>query len=144
MGITRDRLISTALELFVPHPGLESEEKAGKLIGELLDQALGDPNVNSLLLAALELERLAGEGRIPGLSARAFRRDEVYILADEMIGMAIAEYIGGTRAKFEFVRFDSKKPGVLRELGAFSDDAIGGLLAGVSSQMYSSAASSGV
>jgi len=53
--------------------------------------------------------------------------------------MAIAEYIGGTKARFEFVRYDTKKPGILGRLGPFVDDVICGLIAGVSSQMYTEA-----
>ncbi len=139
-GISKEELIATALELFVPHPGIETPEAAGEIIGKILDNVLRDPNVNSLIIAAFELEKLAGEGKIPGISREAFKKDEVFILADEIIGMAIAEYIGGTKAKFEFVRFDMKKPGILKKLEAFSDDAIGGLLAGASSLMYSKAA----
>jgi phosphatidylglycerophosphatase A len=50
--------------------------------------------------------------------------------------MAISNYIAGSKGVFEFVRFDKAKPGVLGKLGPFSDDAIGGLVAGVSSNMY--------
>ncbi len=138
-GISREDLIATAMELFVPHPGIETQEIAEQILGKIFDSTLRDPNVNSLLIAAFELERLAVEGKIPGISREDFDRDEVFILADEIIGMAIAEYIGGTRAKFEFVRFDMKKPGVLKKLEAFADDAIGGLIAGASSLMYSEA-----
>ncbi len=139
LNITREELISTALELFVPHPGVESREKAQRVLNELLDRHLKDANVACLLMAAFELEKLAERGKIPGISREAFKNDEVFIVADEIIGMAIAEYIGGTRALFEFVRFDRKKPGILSRLKPFSDDAIAGLLAGVSSLMYSQA-----
>jgi hypothetical protein len=37
---------------------------------------------------------------------------------------------------FEFVRFDKQKPGILAELGPFMDDVIGGLIGGVSANMY--------
>lgn len=139
LGIGKQELISTALELFVPHPGVESREKARGVLNELLDRYLRDPNVACLLIAAFELDKSAERGEIPGISREAFKNDEVFVVADEIIGMAIAEYIGGTRALFEFVRFDREKPGILSRLKPFSDDAIAGLLAGVSSQMYSQA-----
>jgi phosphatidylglycerophosphatase A len=40
---------------------------------------------------------------------------------------------------FEFTRFDQAKPGILKNLGAMTNDAIGGLIAGVSSNMYTRA-----
>jgi alpha-ribazole phosphatase CobZ len=61
----------------------------------------------------------------------------VFLLSDEIIGMAIAECIGGTYARFEFTRYDQKKPGILSELGPFLDDAIAGLIAGCTSRLYS-------
>ncbi len=63
--------------------------------------------------------------------------DPVFLLSDEIIGMAIAECIGGTYARFEFTRYDQKKPGILSKLGPFLDDAIAGLIAGCTSRLYS-------
>ena len=40
---------------------------------------------------------------------------------------------------FEFIRYDQAKPGILRKLGPIANDAIGGLIAGVSSRIYSGA-----
>jgi phosphatidylglycerophosphatase A len=53
--------------------------------------------------------------------------------------MTIANYIAGARGIFEFIRFDQAKPGILKDLGAITNDAIGGLILGVSSNVYSSA-----
>ena len=50
--------------------------------------------------------------------------------------MAIAECIGGTYARFEFTRYDQKKPGILSTLGPFLDDAVAGLIAGCTSRLY--------
>jgi phosphatidylglycerophosphatase A len=47
-----------------------------------------------------------------------------------MLGIQIATYIAGTRALFEFERFDRKKPGILGKLPPFLDDVIGGLISG--------------
>ena len=57
--------------------------------------------------------------------------------------MAIAEYIGGTCARFEFTRYDQKKPGILSTLGPFLDDAVAGLIAGCTSQAPASVIPSG-
>jgi alpha-ribazole phosphatase CobZ len=62
--------------------------------------------------------------------------DPVYILSDELIGMSIAEYIGGKKALFNFVRYDQIKPGILKNLGVFLDDAIAGLIAGCMTKLF--------
>ena len=53
--------------------------------------------------------------------------------------MSISKYISGDKGMFEFVRFDKKKPGLLSTLGPFMDDVIGGLIGGVSANMYTRA-----
>ncbi len=61
------------------------------------------------------------------------------LVADELIGIAIATYIGGSRGMFEFVRFDQAKPGILKQLPPLTNDAIGALVAGASSNVYTNA-----
>jgi len=61
------------------------------------------------------------------------------LVADELLGMTIASYVAGARGIFEFIRFDQAKPGILKELGPIANDAIGGLIAGASSNMYTRA-----
>ncbi len=56
-----------------------------------------------------------------------------------MLGIAIAGYIAGTRGVFEYTRFDQAKPGILKKLGPIVNDAIGALIAGASSNMYTRA-----
>ncbi len=136
-GISSDDLIDSYMELFVPHPGLDTKETAASVFKEELGKSLHDPNVAALIIAGLRLEEDGGAGRIPSLKKEDFENDSVNIVADEILGMAIAEYIGGTRARFEYVRFDTKKPGILSKLGPFVDDVICGVIAGVSSKMYS-------
>jgi phosphatidylglycerophosphatase A len=40
---------------------------------------------------------------------------------------------------FEFTRFDQAKPGILKKLGPLTNDPIGALIAGASSNMYTKA-----
>ena len=138
-GISLDEVVSSGLELFVPHGRLETKEQAEGVFRDILKTALGDVNVVSLVLAGLHLEEAGSEGKIPGLEEEDFKNDSVHIIADEILGMAIAEYIGGTKARFEYVRHDMKKPGILGRLGPFADDVICGIIAGASSQMYTEA-----
>ena len=137
-GITLKDLIDTALEFYVPHPGVENKEKASAIITEELFDALNDPNIATLEYAAFKLQEDAEANRIPGLTQEIFM-GRPGLIADELIGIAIATYIAGARGVFEFTRFDQVKPGILKKLGAITNDAIGGLLAGVSSNMYTKA-----
>jgi alpha-ribazole phosphatase CobZ len=137
-GITLKDLISTALELFVPHPGLETEEKATEMLREEFLDVLSDVNVSTLEVACFRAQEDAEKGLIPGLSKERFM-GRPGLVADELLGLAIANYIAGVKGVFEFTRFDQAKPGILKKLGPITNDAIGGLVAGVSSNMYTRA-----
>jgi alpha-ribazole phosphatase CobZ len=137
-GISLKDLIDTALELFVPHPGLDTEEKAAEVLREEFLDALSDVNVSCLEVACFRAQEDAENGLIPGLSKERFM-GRPGLVADELLGLAIANYIAGVRGIFEFTRFDQAKPGILKKLGPITNDAIGGLVAGVSSNMYTRA-----
>ena len=135
-GVKLGDLVETALEMFVPHPGVEDREKATSILKEELRDALTDVNVSCLVVACYRAEEDARAGRIPNLTVERFM-GRPGLVADELLGMTIASYIAGARGVFEFVRFDQKKPGILAKLGPITNDAIGGLIAGCSSNMYS-------
>ena len=137
-GISLKDLINTALELFVPHPGLETEETAASMLQEEFLDALSDVNVSCLEVACFRAQEDAEKGLIPGLSQERFM-GRPGLVADELLGLAIANYIAGVRGIFEFTRFDQAKPGILKKLGPITNDAIGGLVAGVSSNVYTRA-----
>jgi len=137
-GITLKEMIDTALELFVPHPGVETKEKAIELLKEEFLEALSDVNVSCLEVACFHVEEDAKSGLIPGLTQERFM-GRPGLVADELLGITIANYIAGAKGIFEFIRFDQAKPGMLKKLGPITNDAIGGLIAGVSSNMYTRA-----
>jgi len=137
-GVTLKEMIDTALEFYVPHPGVETKEKAIKMLTEEFLDTLEDVNVATMEVMAFKGQEEAEAGRIPGLTQERFQ-GRPGLVADELIGLAIASYIAGVRGVFEFTRFDQAKPGILKKLGALSNDAIGGLVAGVSSNMYTRA-----
>ncbi len=120
-GVTLGAMVDTAMELYIGGEGEEVREKLEKL----MLRYLGDINVQALLTAALLLE----EG---------FKVDDdpVNLVADELIGIDIAEYIGGKMALFNFFYYDTKKPGILAELPPFLDDAIGGFIAGCMTRVF--------
>ncbi len=130
-GITLDAMVDAAMGLYISH-GIPEEQAALEIKGRM-QKYLQDPNVSSLLLGAILLEEELYEKRKDSEIAE----DPVFLLSDEIIGMAIAECIGGTYARFEFTRYDQKKPGILATLGPFLDDAVAGLIAGCTSRLYS-------
>jgi alpha-ribazole phosphatase CobZ len=130
-GVSVDSMVASAMLLYVPH-GLGPDEAAHKVREKIL-RYMDDPNIASLLLGAILLEdELFLRQKDSGI-----QDDPVFLLSDEIIGMAIAECIGGTYARFEFTRYDQKKPGILATLGPFLDDAVAGLIAGCTSRLYS-------
>jgi alpha-ribazole phosphatase CobZ len=130
-GISIDDIVAAAMELYVSH-GMPDDHASAE-IRRKLKKYLDDPNVSSLLVGAILLEDELFHKREDSEIAE----DPVFLLSDEIIGLAIAECIGGTYARFEFTRYDQKKPGILSKLGPFLDDAIAGLIAGCTSRLYS-------
>jgi alpha-ribazole phosphatase CobZ len=137
-GISLKSLIDCALEMYVPHPGVETPEKATEMLTEEFLDVLNDVNISILETAAFHAQEDAERGLIPGLTQERFKGRPGPV-ADEILGIAIATYIAGTRGVFEYVRFDQAKPGILKKLGSITNDAIGALVAGVSSNVYTQA-----
>lgn len=138
-GINLDDMVEASLEMFVPHPGVETKDEAAKILREELEELMNDVNICSLVIAGLRLEEDAKRGLIPGLTPSSYSKDPVFLIADEVLGMAIANYAAGTLGQFEYMRFDRAKPGILSKLGPFVDDVVGALIASASSRMYSRA-----
>lgn len=136
-GLSEEVLVSAAMELYVPHPGVENTDIARQVFKRELRHALSDPNLCILLYAGMLLEKAGEKGELPGMSKETFNKDLTYLIVDEVIGMSIAKYISGDKGIFEYVRFDKLKPGILSKLGPFMDDCIAGLIGGVSANMYS-------
>ncbi|WP_292469503.1 alpha-ribazole phosphatase CobZ [Methanolobus sp.] len=138
-GITVQMLVDAALELYAPHPGIETKELAEAKFLDELNIAISDPNLCLLIYSGILLEKEGRQGRLPNISKSSYEKDLTFIIADEVLGMSISKYISGDKGMFEFVRFDKMKPGILAELGPFMDDIIGGLIGGVSANMYTRA-----
>lgn len=135
-GVTTDNLLEAALQLYIPDAQHKLEE-IQKTFMEELNKLADDVNINSLVSSALFLEDLGSSGRIHGLSVDDYKKDAVHILADEMIGMAIAEYIAGTKGLFNYIRYDRKKPGIIATLKPFLDDVAASLIGGIMSNIHS-------
>ncbi|WP_161490747.1 phosphatidylglycerophosphatase A [Methanonatronarchaeum thermophilum] len=115
---------------FSLYEGGQYSETEKKAFQNLLKQKCKDENIKSLIESGMYLGRRA---KIQN------KKDQAYIVADELIGMEIAQYIGGRNALFNFVRYDKEKPGILKKLDnndIFLDDVIGGLIAGCMTRVY--------
>ncbi|HMB46145.1 MAG TPA: phosphatidylglycerophosphatase A [Candidatus Methanoperedens sp.] len=135
--LPEETLVLAAMELYVPHPGVETKEIAQAVFKRELKHALSDPNLCILLYAGMLLEKAGEKGELPGMNKETFNKDLTFLIVDEVIGMSIAKYISGDKGIFEYVRFDKLKPGILSKLGPFMDDVIAGLIGGASANMYS-------
>ena len=71
------------------------------------------------------MEDMGNRDEMFGLDNGRFHQDPVHLVADELLGIALAEYIAGTKGLFEYVRYDKKSPGILETLGPFLDDIVG-------------------
>ncbi|MFN3803502.1 MAG: bifunctional adenosylcobinamide hydrolase/alpha-ribazole phosphatase CbiS [Pyrobaculum sp.] len=104
---------------------------------EELERVLKDPNVWALVIAASELDAIASEGGVPGLSVDEYLKDSMRVVADELLGAALADYLGGFNAVLTTYWIERvKKRGGFRELAMFSDDILSALLAGVYLSLY--------
>jgi len=83
-GITLDDLIDTALELFVPHPGVETRERAAEILREEFMDVLLDVNVSCLEVACFRAEEDAKAGLVPGLTKERFM-GRPGLVADELL-----------------------------------------------------------
>jgi alpha-ribazole phosphatase CobZ len=139
MGISEVEIVSAAMELYFPHPGVETREKAENKFRREMNLALSDPNLALLIYAGVLLEAEGVRGLLPNLKPSDYENDLTCLIADEVLGLAIAKYVGGYKGLFDYVRYDKAKPGILGRLGPFMDDVIAGLIGGVSANMYTRA-----
>ncbi len=139
IGISEDDIVSAALELYFPHPGVETRQKAEVAFRREMNIAFSDPNLALLIYAGVLLESEGKSGRLPNLNSLDYEKDLTCLIADEVLGLSIAKYVGGYKGLFDYVRYDKAKPGILANLGPFMDDIVAGLIGGISANMYTRA-----
>jgi len=76
LGLDAGELLSDMVRMYslAPVPGVEPGE-AGRMLEEMLDQVLRDPNVWAFLVAARELDIHGTAGTLPGISREEFLGD---------------------------------------------------------------------
>lgn len=129
-GVTAEAMVEAGMELVV---GAEVTDELRERLRSEINRALGDLNVRVLLAAALHMEDDIRRRRLLGVD---LTDDPAYLYSDEVMGMAVANQVAGTKAIFNFKRYDEEKPGVIGELGPMVDDAVAGLIAGCMSRLF--------
>jgi len=129
-GVELDDLVDAGANLLV---GVEDSPEIRLKIKKQLKKALDDINVVSLVLAGIRVEDDYQHHRVRGVDVED---DPAYLYADEVLGMAIANQIAGTKAIFNFKRYDEEKPGIISQLGPMLDDVCAGLVAGCMSKIF--------
>lgn len=129
-GILIGDLVDAGMELV---EGVEvTEELKDKMEAQIL-KSLTDINVIALLVAAMRTEQDLTGNRIREVDVSD---DPAYLYTDEVLGLAISNQIAGTKATFNFKRYDEAKPGIIYGLPPMLDDIFAGLIAGCMSKIF--------
>jgi len=132
-GVTLDSMVNAGFALYVGDGSQMSIEGKKEEFSKMLTRQLRDPNVALLIEAAVHLD-----DKVKPEASGVFSdtQDPSSLVADELIGMSIAEFIAGKRGLFNYVRYDKEKPGIIAELPPFLDDAIAALVAGCMTRLF--------
>lgn len=129
-GILIGDLVEAGLELA---DGVEiTEDLKARLEAQIL-KSLTDINVIALLIAAMRTEQDLTGHHIREIDVAD---DPEYFHTDEVLGIAIANQIAGTKATFNFKRYEEAKPGIIYGLPPMLDDIFAGLIAGCMSKIF--------
>jgi alpha-ribazole phosphatase CobZ len=129
-GVELPQLVEAGLELLA---GVEKNEELEFRLEKQIRKSLEDINVVVLIMAGIRVEEDLLYHRIEGVDVDD---DPAYLYTDEVLGMAIANQIAGTKAIFNFKRYDEAKPGIIATLGPMLDDVFAGLVAGCMSKIF--------
>ena len=129
-GVSIDALVDAGMELLV---GVENSQRLRKKLKNQLLKSLEDLNVIALLMSAIRCEDDFQKNRVREVDVSD---DPAYLYTDEVLGIAIANQIAGTKAIFNFKRYDEEKPGIIANLGPMLDDIFAGLVAGCMSKIF--------
>jgi len=130
VGVRIDDLVDAGLELVV---GVEETQEIHEKLKKQIYHSLEDLNVVSFIIAGIRLEEDYEKHRVRGIDVDD---DPEYLYSDEVFGMSIANQIAGTKAIFNFKRYDEAKPGIISKLGPVLDDVFAGLIAGCMSKIF--------
>lgn len=95
-------------------------------------KSLSDIDVITLIVAAMRTEQDLAENRVSEIGIN----NAVGMFSDEVLGLAIANHIAGTKAIFNFRRYVEAKPGIIYGLPPVLNDIFAGLIAGCMSKIF--------
>ncbi len=130
LGLSVDDLAGLVAAIYdrAPVPGVP-RSRVISAAKRLLEAWLGDPNVQSLIIASRELDIHGAAGALPGLGGEEFRSDSKRVVSDELLGMALASYLAGARGILAMYWVERlKEEGVIPEAPMFEDDIVSALL----------------
>jgi alpha-ribazole phosphatase CobZ len=130
VGVGVDDLVDAGMELVV---GIEKTQEIREKLKNQIYHSLDDLNVVSFIIAGIRLEEDYEKHRVCGVDVDD---DPAYLYSDEVFGMSVANQIAGTKAIFNFKRYDEAKPGIISKLGPVLDDVFAGLVAGCMSKVF--------
>ena len=127
-GILTGDLVEAGLELVDDEitPDLKDRMESQIL------RSLADINVIALLMAAMRAEQDLTANNIREME----NNDKDPLLVGEVLGLAVSNQIGGTKAVFNFKRYAEAKPGIIYGLPPILDDIFAGLIAGCISRIF--------
>jgi len=129
-GVEVQQLVDAGLELLA---GVDRTQELELSLENQIKKSLEDINVVVLIVAGIRVEEDLQNHHIKGVDVDD---DPAYLYSDEVLGMAIANQIAGTKAIFNFKRYDEAKPGIIGTLGPMLDDVFAGLVAGCMSKIF--------
>lgn len=129
-GILIGDLVDAGMELV---DDAEVTDELRQKMKEQIFKSLNDINVITLLVAAMRTEQDMSNNRIREVDPR---EDSAYLYTGDVLGLAIANQIAGTKATFNFKRYDEAKPGIIYGLPPMLDDIFAGLIAGCVSKIF--------
>lgn len=127
-GILIGDLVDAGMEL-VDNVDVTPELKE-KLEVQIL-KSLNDIDVITLIVAAMRTEQ-----DLTGNRVREMDINDKCRFSDEVLGLAIANQIAGTKATFNFKRYIEVKPGIIYGLPTILNDIFAGLIAGCVSKIF--------
>ncbi len=129
-GILIGDMVEAGMELV--EDGDVTEELKEKMEIQILE-SLADIDVITLLMSAIRIEQDFAENRLREINIS----DDPALYSDDVLGLAIANQIGGTKATFNFRIYQEVKPGIIYGLPPVLDDIFAGLIAGCISKVLS-------
>ena len=134
-GVEFEELLNSGLELCDRHLSKGAKEDITLTFADCLKSALMDINVCALVLAGLRLNEDYRLDLIPDLSTKIHEEKLTRLSVGQTLGMAIANYISGTKGGQMLLEFGDERPGILRELEPIASDVFKGLFAGLLSRL---------